>query len=147
MERHKSDSSEQQQAEKHILHALETAIGAKFKTDAAINRDIGVEPDGIDQDKKVVVEAYAHVGELKGAQLHKVKADLLKLIFIGHQLGEGWRKIMCFSNKEAARYLQGKSWAARAASEFNVEVIVQELPEDHQGRVKAAQQRQRMVNA
>ena len=147
MSTHKSDSAAQQEAEKHLLRALEESIGAKFIPGAKLPVSFGVKPDGIDPDKKIVAEAYARVGKLKGAQLHKAKADLLKLVYLRHMLGSEWRAIICFASKEAAAFLLGKSWASEAAREFGVEVMVHDLPNDQREIVLAAQQRQRMVNS
>lgn len=141
---HKSDSTEQQTAESFILAAVATRLSLNF--DKSADLGLGVKPDGIDPRQKVVVEAYAHVGQLKGAQLHKVKGDLLKLAFIEKKLGAGWRKIMCFGSQEAASFLLGASWAAEAARAFEIEVIVEPLPPEQVQFVLAAQQRQRMGN-
>jgi hypothetical protein len=145
MTSHKSDSTEQQTAEEHLLRAIEKKLGLHFVEGATLG--IGVQPDGIDPVNKVVVEAYARVGELKGAQLHKVKADILKLVYIEKKLGASWRKIMCFGSNEAASFLLGTSWAAEAARIFCVEVHVELLSIEQATLVKAAQKRQRMVNA
>lgn len=144
MSSHKSDSTEQQIAENHMLRAVEVKLGLHFAMGATLG--IGVQPDGIDLENKVVVEAYARVGELKGAQLHKVKADILKLAYIDKKLGPGWRKIMCFGSEEAAKSLRGSSWAAEAARVFGIEIHVEPLPSEQAMLVKAAQERQRMVN-
>jgi hypothetical protein len=144
---HKSDSSPQQQAEAHMLTALQKSLEATFVAGAWLPIELGVKPDGLDLTKKIIVEVYARVGALKGAQLHKAKADLLKLIYVKKKLGPEWRAVICFGSNEAAAFLQGKSWAAEAAREFGVEVVVQELPQEQKQKILAAQQRQRMVNA
>lgn len=146
MTTHQSDSSEQQAAERYLLSALEKRLGVAFDANASLNIDVGVRPDGIDPKNKVVAEVYARVGELKGAQLHKVKADILKLAFIGEKLGNKWRRIMCFGSVDAAKFLLGKSWAAEAAGSFGIEIFVEALPKEQEELVKAAQYRQRMVN-
>jgi hypothetical protein len=144
MARHKSDSTEQQAAESFILAAIAKRLSLNF--DEAADLGLGVKLDGIDPRQRVVVEAYARVGSLKGAQLHKVKGDLLKLAFIEKKLGTGWRKIMCFGSHEAASFLLGTSWAAEAARSFGIEVFVEPLPPEQAQSVLSAQQRQRMVN-
>lgn len=144
MARHKSDSAEQQEAESFILASVADRLSLNFDKDADLG--LGVKPDGIDLHKKVVVEAYARVGQLKGAQLHKVKSDLLKLAYIDKKLGSGWRKIMCFGSQEAASFLLGSSWAAEAARSFGIEIFVEPLPREQEEYVLAAQERQRMVN-
>ena len=146
MEKHASDSSEQQQAEAFILESLADALDLSFDEETKLPLEIGMQPDAIDLNKKVVVEVYAHVGELRGAQLHKVKGDILKLIFIEKKLGEDWRKILCFADEAAAKYVRGRSWVADAVRIFGIEVHVMNLPEQQLSRVQSAQKRQRMVN-
>lgn len=146
MSKHLSDSSEQQTAEKYMLMFLQEKLGIKFDPESTLPIDIGVKPDAIDPINKVVVEAYARIGEVKGAQLHKIKGDILKLAIIEKKLGVGWRKIMCFASDEAAKYAQGKSWVAEAARVFNVEIHIINLPEIQRNNVITAQKRQRMEN-
>lgn len=146
MSRHLSDSSEQQVAEKYMLKSLEKNLGLNFDSEAELPIEIGVQPDAIDPINKVIVEAYARVGEVKGAQLHKIKGDILKLALIDKKLGKGWRKIMCFASDEAAKYVQGKSWVAEAAKAFGVDIHVVHLSSEQRNNVVSAQKRQRMVN-
>jgi hypothetical protein len=147
MTRHASDSTEQQTAESYILLELERELGLNFDSSAILPTDIGVKPDAIDLENKVVVEVYARVGALKGAQLHKVKGDILKLALLEKKLGSSWRKIICFGDEQAASYLLGKSWAAEAARVFGVEIHIVRLPDDQREVIQSAQRRQRMVNA
>ena len=146
MTKHKSDSSEQQTAEEYMLMSLQEELGIKFDSEAVLPVDIGVKLDAIDPISKVVVEAYARVGKVKGAQLNKIKGDILKLALIEKKLGSGWRKIMCFASDEAAKYVQGNSWVAKAAREFDIEIHVVYLPDEQKNNVITAQKRQRMVN-
>ena len=146
MSKHLSDSSEQQTAEAYMLKSLEQVLGLHFDPGAVLPIDVGVKPDAIDPINKVVVEVYARVGEVKGGQLQKIKGDILKLALIGKNLGKGWRKILCFASDEAAKYIQGESWVAEAAREFEVEVHVMPLTSEQESKVIAAQRRQRMVN-
>lgn len=146
MSKHLSDSSEQQAAEKYILKSLEKNLDLHFDSEAVLPIEIGVQPDAIDPTKKVIVEAYARVGKVKGGQLHKIKGDILKLALIDKKLGKGWRKIMCFASDEAAKYVQGKSWVAEAARAFGVDIQVVHLPLEQRNNVVSAQKRQRMIN-
>jgi hypothetical protein len=146
LERHKSDSLEQQQAEAFMLKSLAETLHLSFAKETKLPIGIGLQPDGIDPNKKVIVEVYAHVGELKGAQTHKVKGDILKLIFIEKKLGKKWKKILCFADEAAAKYVRGGSWVAEAVRTFGVDVQVVNLPEEQLNKVRSAQRRQRMVN-
>lgn len=144
---HPSDSADQRLAERAVLVALEALWGASFVPGTRLPVDVGVAPDGLDLDRRLVVEVYARVGKLKPAQAHKVRADLFKLAYLRKLLGPEWRVVFCFVDQEAAAFLMGKSWAARAAQEFGVEIVLQELPAPLREQVLAAQLRQRMTNA
>jgi hypothetical protein len=146
MKTHKSDSSEQQSAESFMLDALAKDLCLSFDPEKRLPLSIGVQPDAVDPTNKVVVEVYARIGTLKGGQLHKVKGDILKLIFIDEKLGGGWRKILVFADELATNYVLGTSWVAEAVRSFGIEVFVRELPKEQELLVKAAQVRQRMVN-
>ena len=59
-----------------MLISLEKKLGINFDTQASLPINIGLQPDGIDISNKIIVEAYARIGKLKGSQLHKVKGDI-----------------------------------------------------------------------
>lgn len=147
MSKHQSDSSEQQIAEKAILLALEAKLGICFDESSDIGIDLAVKPDAVSSHNKIVVEVYARIGAVKGAQLHKIKGDILKLAFIGQRSGSEWRKILCFASKEAASYASGATWVAAAATGFGIEIVVVDIPEDIKASIVTAQVRQRMINA
>ena len=144
--RHVSDSLEQRDAESIMLAELIQSLG--LVSDEIVKEQLParLKPDWIDVKSKTLVEAYAHLGKVKGGQLHKVKGDILKLIFLERKLGGTWRKILCFADEEAAQIVKGKSWLGEAAREFGVEVHVVPLSTQHAQKLRAAQVRQRMVN-
>lgn len=144
--KHASDSTEQQDVESYLLECLANKLCLNFSGSGCLPIELGVKPDAVDLANKTVVEVYARVGELKGAQLHKVKGDILKLVLIDTKLGGGWNKILCFASDEAAKYVQGQSWVAEAARTFGIKIVVINLPKDLQQQIKSAQKRQRMVN-
>ena len=144
---HPSDSIAQHLAEQHALTALGSLWGANFRPDTRLAVELDVRPDGVDMDRKLVVEIYARIGALKAAQAHKVRADLFKLAYLRKLLGADWRAVLCFVDHEAAAFVLGGSWAAKAAASFGVEIVVQPIPENLRQEVIAAQARQRMTNA
>jgi hypothetical protein len=145
---HVSDSAAQRCAEQTMLLDLARLGGYDFTVhpDSAKRLD-GLQPDAVDWTNRVLVEVYARVGHLKGAQLHKVKGDILKLLLLERKLSGAWTKLLCFGDHEAATLLTGRSWVATAASEFGVGLVVVEHSKQTVETLVAAQQRQRMVNA
>lgn len=144
---HVSDSGAQRAAEVEMLATLAKLHGLNFdrrpKNAALLG---GLKPDAIDWNKRVIVEVYARVGRLKGAQPSKVKGDILKLLFIERLLGGRWKKIICLGDNAAANTLKGKSWVCAAAKEFGISVEVAPHSRKTMRAVLAAQLRQRMVN-
>lgn len=128
-----------------MLSLIESTTEWKF--DPTFDFEIGVKPDGIDPNKKVVVEVYAHMGAVKGAQRQKIKADILKLAYIEKMKGEGWKKVMCFGCDAAASYVKNDTWAAKAATAFGIEIVIVPLTAEQKAVISAAQARQKMVNA
>jgi len=148
MSKHASDSSEQGVAESYMLTALSRLLMLRLDPKSG-NGSIQatLRPDGVDLKNRVIIEAYAHIGNLHGAQTHKVRADLLKLLLLERKFGGTWRKILCFADDSVAKTTRGNSWLAEAIREFNIEVHVIELPAEIAERVLHAQHRQRMENA
>jgi hypothetical protein len=93
-----------------------------------------VDVDGVSHEPPVLVEAWAHQGKPKSAQRNKVLSDALKLIHVAKILGGEHRRVLCFSDPDAARPFVGKSWFAAALRDEDVEVHVVALP----GRVASS---------
>lgn len=103
-----------------------------------------VELDGASEDRCVLVEAFARVGRLKGAQLHKVSTDALKLVALGGEY-PGARRIVVFASEKAAASVVG--WRAEVLASHGIETLVCPLDSAATAEIVAAQERQRMVNA
>lgn len=144
MAKHPSDSTTQQEAEKHILCVLQDKLEVEFDATAKLPINFGIKLDAINLIEKIIVEVYSHIGELKSGQKKKIQSDILKLAFIGKKNGTDWRKIICFVSDEAAKYVQGESWTAEAAKEFGIEIHVVTLSEEWEEKIKAAQEHQHM---
>lgn len=65
-----------------MIASLQSLLGCDFDKNAKLPINVGVNPDAIDPINKIVVEVYARVGEVRGAQLHKIKGDILKLALL-----------------------------------------------------------------
>lgn len=141
---HRSDSTEQRLAETYLLSVLADELGAQWGGTCPV---AGIQPDGVDPDKKIVVEVFARVGKLKAAQQRKVKADLFKLAYVRQRMGTEWRALLVFVDEAAAASSLGRAWHVDAARTFGIEIRVMALPDDLRANVLAAQDRQRMVNS
>lgn len=144
---HLSDSAVQRAAEAVIVHRLAAELGVPLQSGGRVPVGGGayVEVDARSDDGAVFVEAYARQGALKGAQLKKIGQDILKLALLRRQPEYlNARAIIVFASEEARSSIRG--WVAQAAIEFGVDLRTIEVPDELREQVRAAQQRQVMVN-
>lgn len=144
---HGSASDVQQRAEE----AIRAALSAKLRVPLAPrSRQLAVgarvDVDAASADWSIVAEIFARQGRLKGGQQKKVASDMLKLITIRPDLPAGARLIVAFADEEAAAYTQ-TGWFAHALRVWDVRVEVVAIDEELRDKIRAAQHRQRMVNA
>lgn len=138
------DSQVQREAESVLLSALSASISVPLAP-ARLHLPDGtyVDCDGVSKDPSVLAEVWAHIGPPKSAQRNKVLADALKLAHVSSVLGGQHRKILCFSDDEAAKPFQSRrSWYAGALRTLDIQVHVVDLPNEWRQRVVAAQARQ-----
>jgi hypothetical protein len=142
-ETHPSDSLIQRSAEPLILAGLSSLLGTVL-TPSRVNMGDGVfvEIDGASEDRSILVEAYAHVGPLKGAQPRKLAADAFKLTWAGKRLGSK-RLVLAIADGEVAAHLaRPKAWLTAALRDSGVEVIRVELDSLVMSTLSAAQRTQ-----
>jgi hypothetical protein len=137
------DSLEQRRAEREMLDAIGTALGVTLaKRRFPTSNGSRAEVDGVCEDPPVLVEAWAHQGEPKAAQKAKVLTDAIKLVWVEQKFLPGARKVLLFSDPQAARHFRARTWAAAALADFGIEIHVVELPPERQAAIRAAQARQ-----
>lgn len=147
MQIHLSDSADQREAEVVLLAGLSKAIGVQLTPRRlSIGEASQVVLDGCSEDGCIFAEIYAHIGQTKGAQRHKIARDVLKLVVVEAELRRPCRKILGFADHAAASYLRGKSWLAAVVQALQIEVHVIDLPAEWRDRLQCAQARQVMVN-
>lgn len=147
MQGHPSDSADQQEAEALLLAGLSEALGVELAPQTlSMGESARVELDGCSEDRTILAELYAHIGETKGAQRHKIAKDILKLVAVEAERGQRCRKILGFADESAARYLRGRSWLAAVVQALEVEIHIIDLPSEWRNRLLRAQARQVMVN-
>jgi len=144
---HASDSREQRQAEPLILEEVGHTLGATLEPQSLRLPDgARIDVDGVAADESVLCEVFSRQGRLKGAQLHKVARDALKLITAARSRPDA-RLVLAFGDDEAAACVTGTSWLAEAIRTWGLEVIVVPLDELVRDGLRAAQARQVMVNS
>ena len=149
---HKSSSVEQMRAEEEIFEHLSNSTGIsdlKSDPDLALNGDDGtfIRPDIYSMSERIIGEIHSHIGRLKPSQLHKVAADLLKMLLYDKTSGVTHRKWIVVCSKEEEEQLKGGSYLAEAIRQFDVEIIRVDISTETCQALKDAQERQKMVNA
>lgn len=140
---HPSLSDVQDEAEAVALEILRERDG--YKTLAPREVPIGsavCKPDGVNDGAGRIVEIYARVGRLKGAQTKKVATDVLKFAAIQKQPGfENAKCEIYFVDADARSSVTG--WIKEAAREFDVHLgLLRDFPDDLKEKLLEAQERQ-----
>lgn len=146
MTAHLSDSLAQRDAEPLILAAVADFVGVPL---APMSIELGdgvhVEIDGAAGDRSVLVEIYAHIGKLVGAQPKKLATDAFKLTWVGGQVGAERLIIAVIDADVEAHLMRPKAWLTAALRDNRVEVVRVSIDEDAHARVRAAQRAQFMT--
>ncbi len=146
--KHPSDSSKQTRLEKRLVAQVAKALGASLPAQPLrLFCGASVQVDGVNEKKRVLYEAFSHIGEIKSGQERKLARDLLKLIAVERDRGGKWRKVICVHDQPAVRLLSGRSWLAAVVHDFRFEIFRASASASGRARLVAIQRRQRMVNA
>lgn len=137
---HPSDSTAQRAAEPLILAAVAAHIGLELEPARLdLGDGVRVEIDGASADRSVLVEAYAHIGALRGAQPKKLATDAFKLVWAGGRLG-ATRLIVAVADVAAEAYLlRPRAWLTAAMRDSQVEVMRVSIDSAARARVIEAQ--------
>ena len=142
-----SDSSTQRSAERLILDAVSKSVGVELSpTRLRLNGGAVVDVDGVAPDESVLVEVFAHQGQLRSGQRHKIAGDALKLITTAIGKDPAPRLVLAFADPVMTSFFAGKNWLAAAVVAWDIEVVVVELDASVREGIRAAQARQVMVN-
>lgn len=140
-------STSQTAAEKEMIAAIGEQLRVSVKEmTLELDDDTIVQIDGYyeQEDRRVLVEAFARTKELKSGQKRKILADILKLIFVAETLLSQNPKLVIekylfFQSEEAAKLFKGNAWAAKACLHFKVKVLVQQASENTFRQVQQAE--------
>lgn len=149
-DKNKSSSVEQQHAGHVIFLEVEKALNIALAENPKVflSDRVHIEPDFYSEEGGVVGEIFAHVGNFKVGQTHKIANDVLKMLLLDKVKGKTHRKIIIVcSNEEKESLTKGKSWLAEVIRQFDVEVMKIDISEDLKTQLIGAQKRQEMKNA
>ncbi len=143
---HPSDSSVQSKAEGEMILEIEKQINCTLTKKPIKANNHKLELDGFSESPRILCEAYAHIGKLKGAQHKKVLTDALKMLYAQRLLGGSWRKILLFCDNEAKISFESGTWYAEAVKEFGIEIKFVKIKDETSDLIRNAQKRQARQN-
>lgn len=88
-----------------MIAAVAAQLGVDLRPTVIPDRDAKVQIDGAAADLKMLVEACAHIGPLRGAHPKKLATDAFKLSWIGPRVG-ATTLILAVLDDAAAKYLR-----------------------------------------
>lgn len=143
IDRHPSDSSEQQLAHKEILSLLNEKYQFNLESKKVLINDTLFQIDGYSENPPILCEIYSRIGRMKVAQHNKIGKDILKMLLIEKMQNKTFRKIIAFADEEAAKsFSGGESWYSKLKDNFNIEILVIDIPTELKESLLLAQKRQ-----
>lgn len=146
---HKSDSSEQRQAENDIFSLVQQELGIALKQCEKLplsHNGSYIQPDFYSKDPLIIGEIFSHVGKPKKAQDNKIANDILKMLVYEKITGVKHQKIIAVCDKEEYDKLKGSSALAEAIRQFEIDLMLVTIPDALRHKLISAQERQRMIN-
>lgn len=142
-ETHPSDSTEQQLAHNEILKLINDNYKFNLVSQKVLLDNTLFQVDGYSDNPPILCEIYSRIGKMKVAQHNKISKDILKMLLIEKLSGKKFKKIIGFADEEAAQpFLDGESWYAKLKEQFDIEVLVIQIPEELKNSILQAQKRQ-----
>lgn len=148
---YKSNSNEQQCAEKFIFHEIEKLFNITLKQNPKIylneNKKTYVQPDFYSEEDNIIGEIFSHIGKYKGSQPRKIANDILKMVLLDKVKNKKHKKFFVVCGEDEKNVLEKScSWLSESIRRFEIKVIKIDIPDDLKGHVLSAQDRQRMIN-
>ena len=144
----KSNSMEQTEAEKYIFSEIQKELGVSLYKNpkVPIVGNTYIQPDFYSDEHRIIGEIFAHCGNLKVGQKHKIANDILKMLLLEKVTGYRFVKVFVVCDEEVYHSLQGYSALAESFTQFDIKLKYIELDEANRKNVLLAQKRQVMIN-
>ena len=88
-----------------------------------------IKPDIYSAEHHIIGEVYTHLGKLKSAQMHKIMADMLKLILFKEDSGEEYKMYYVICDETVKDSMFGNGVISNAIKLHNIEIECFELDE------------------
>ncbi len=130
MVKNKSTAEVQNKIQKKIIDKLNYSNKWNLSSDKITinNTDLKIQIDGIDKEKRVICEVYAHYGDLKPGHLRKINNDILKMLLFEKLNSGKWEKYICV-HESVEKRLKGKSWLSEVIKVFGFKIHPFQLTE------------------
>ena len=81
---HKSSAIEQMGAEEYVFSIVQSELNVTLEKNPKINvvGKIYIHPDFYSEENRIIGEIFAHIGDLKTGQKHKIAHDILKMLLL-----------------------------------------------------------------
>ena len=147
---HGADSGVQRLVEREVLRILRRTEGWELSPETIeLGTDTRVSVDGVDRQRRILVEVIARIGRRSASRDHKLISDATKLFLVRKKLGPRWRTYVCGCDESFVDfYRAGRSrkWQALALEKLGVEVRHVALSRTMRFEVEAAQAKQALSN-
>lgn len=100
-------------------------------------------PDFYSESSSIIGEIYSHLGKLKPAQLHKIAADILKMLLWEKVIEIPMKKYITVCSEQVYKQLKGISNLAETIRRFNVELLYLPLSPEMEEQLRIAMKRQK----
>ena len=145
----KSRADEQMRIEQKLFSAIKRKLGDDTlvaNADLSLSNTPGatIRPDFYSEANRIIGEIFAHRGNVKVGQSHKIAEDILKMLLFEKDRGCSFKKILVVCSAELERYLHGKSKMSAACQQFGIEIVnlESELSPKEIENLESAQDRQ-----
>lgn len=105
-----------------------------------------IKPDIYSSKHQIIGEIYTHLGKLKPSQMHKVTADIFKLILFERDSGTQYKKYYVVCDEEVKSCMINNGVICNAIRLYNIEVECFELDEALRLELKDTMQKQDITN-
>ena len=124
--------------QKMNLHDLKCEAYLPFPGDASAK----IRPDIYSEEHRIIGEVYSHLGKLKSAQMHKVQADILKMILYKDDSGIDFHMYYLVCDDGAADSIRNNSVIKIALRREDFTLVVVPIDDEQRALLSSTMKKQ-----
>lgn len=105
-----------------------------------------IKPDIYSAEHLIIGEVYTHLGKLKSAQMHKVMADILKLILFKEDSGAEYKMYYLICDEDVRKSMLGNAVICNAVRLHRIEIVCFELDDALKATLKETMRKQDLTS-